>query len=555
GSSPAGRPRTISIGWAAGLLGVAAFVGIIFWRGSTEPTEDLVGASVLAVEEVQGTVYRSRPGMPRGPVHAKDRIAEGESLDTAGDRSRILLRYSDGTRLALEEHSVLKELGEGAPGGKRMFLGQGALHLVVAPQPPTHPLVVRTPQGQAQVVGTAFGLRVDSESGGRTRLEVEEGRVKLSRPDGTSIEVSGGFYAVAGAGVELVAHASIPPPKPGTWKNLMDSFIPPVSLDARDFKSQNYGMQTLALCAGHPNVLYVGTCYQGIYKSIDGGDHWVRINSGVNGANLETGRNWTLAVDPVNSDVVYTVAGGGVGQGIWKSTNGGVDWSQMMDSSLFQQTTADVYCISIDPANPRHLLVGFHSGWASGNDAGVLESADAGTTWIAHPPRPGWGSGHYAFFIDSVTWILATEGNGIWRTADSGRAWTQVDSQHHLQHGAGQLYQAANGALYLGAVGHLLRSTDQGRSWNPVGLPPTSDGYNAIVGDGIYLYAQPANTGGASGPPSPYYVSPETDGLSWSPYNAQTFSDGPMSLVADRAGRIVYSSNWRAGVWRLIVPR
>ncbi|HXX94307.1 MAG TPA: hypothetical protein VEN81_11795, partial [Planctomycetota bacterium] len=91
----------------------------------------------------------------------------------------------------------------------------------------------------------------------------------------------------------------------------MPNFSPAVSLNASDFGNSNYGMQSLALCVSQPNILYVGTCYQGIYKSIDWGDTWVRVNTGANGPNLETGRNWTLAVDPTNPDVVYTVCGYG----------------------------------------------------------------------------------------------------------------------------------------------------------------------------------------------------------------------------------------------------
>ena len=83
--------------------------------------------------------------------------------------------------------------------------------------------------------------------------------------------------------------------------------------------------------------------------------------------------------------------------------------------------------------------------------------------------------------------------------------------------------------------------------------PATPDGYNAIIGDGTYLYAQRANTGYATTAPAPYVTSLETDGVTWTPFNggAQLFSDGPINMVFDPVNRIVYSSNWRAGVWRL----
>jgi hypothetical protein len=83
--------------------------------------------------------------------------------------------------------------------------------------------------------------------------------------------------------------------------------------------------------------------------------------------------------------------------------------------------------------------------------------------------------------------------------------------------------------------------------------PETPDGYNSVIGDGTYLYIQPANTGLASSGAHTYYYSLESDGTSWQPYNGQTFPDGPMAMVFDAQNRIIYSSNWCAGVWKLTV--
>jgi len=258
-------------------------------------------------------------------------------------------------------------------------------------------------------------------------------------------------------------------------------------------------------------------------------------------------------VDPTNANVVYTVAGYGSGQGIWKSTNGGVDWTQMLPASVMQSATADIYAISIDPSDRNHLLVGSHSGWNFGADAGVLESKDAGATWSLHPAQSAWGKGHYVFFITSTTWLLGTQDAGFWRTTNSGGNWTKV-SNENLQHGGGQLYRASTGVLYTGALQSVLRSTDNGASWTRVG-PSTSDGFNGIIGDGTYLYAQRANTGLASTGSQPYYISRESDGVTWTPQNngAQTFPNGPMNMVYDATNRIIYSSNWLAGVWKLNV--
>ena len=247
---------------------------------------------------------------------------------------------------------------------------------------------------------------------------------------------------------------------------------------------------------------------------------------------------------------MYTTNGYGSDQGLYKSVDGGVNWTEMLGTTR-TQTTGDVYSIQIDPNDHQHLLVGFHSDWPSGTP-GVIESKNGGASWIVHPPQPSWGHGHYVFFITSTTWLIATQDDGFWRTTNSGQSWNKVADQS-MSHGGDSLYRGADGALYTGASQTLLRSTNDGESWTEVGFH-SSDGYYAVIGDGTNLWSQPANTGFATANPQPpYYTSPVSDGTTWSPYHAnETFPEnGPMSMAFDPANGIIYSSNWRAGVWRL----
>ncbi len=345
------------------------------------------------------------------------------------------------------------------------------------------------------------------------------------------------------------AGATATPAPTGQWVNIS----PPGVSTNPNSPASNYGFQTVATDPRHPGTVYVGTCYQGLWKTTDGGNTWAKVNTGTNGPNLDTGRIWSLAVDPFNANTLYAVNGYGSGQGLWKSTDGGVDWSQMFSQSIMQSLSADVYDVTPDPYLANHVLVAFHGGWGGGADAGILESFDGGATWTIHNPISGWGAGHYIMFLNnSSTWLLATQYDGFWRTSDSGATWTQVSTQN-MQHGGEEIYHAANGAWYTGSVGALLRSTDNGASWTTVTpVAGTPDGYNAVIGDGTTLYAQPANTGAANSPHS-YYVSPENGGTTWVAQNNQSFSDGPMSMAYDPVNHVVYSSNWDGGVWKLQV--
>lgn len=358
--------------------------------------------------------------------------------------------------------------------------------------------------------------------------------------------------------------SAVPAPTPvGTWVNVTPQ--------------GNTGVLGIASSASSPSTLYVNAystwppsgSNSGIYKSTNGGDSWVGPigtkfynydgSAYTDGNPWNKGVAWTIAVDPTNPNVVYAMCAFWGPQGLWKTTDGGNTWRSILSGTDTSQMTADIYAITIDPRNPLHVLLTFHSGWHFTADAGVAESKDGGNTWIQHPPTGAWGAGHYVFFLgrddagnpSSDAWILATQYAGYWRTMNAGQTWTQVSSQYNMQHGAGAMYRASNGALYMGATNHLIRSTDNGRTWVDSNAPSNQDGYNAVIGDGVRMYIQTANTGSNTTGPQPYYTSLETDGTHWAVQNSQRFNDGPGWMAVDRSRKIIYSANWHYGLWRL----
>ncbi len=331
--------------------------------------------------------------------------------------------------------------------------------------------------------------------------------------------------------------------------------------------SFNFGFQAIAIDPHAPTTLYVGTCYQGLWKTKDGGRSWYRANTGTNGDVLNGGRLWSLAIDRFSPSTLYAANGYGSwdgrsdAQGIWKSTDGGTDWQQMLPptSTVAQRTSLDVYEVVTDPYRSGHILVAFHSDWAGlghPHPSGLLESTDGGATWIVHQAPRGWAGGNrYVFFLNnSATWLVGTQDAGYWRTADSGKSWHQV-SRVGRQDGGGGIYRARNGVWYVGALTGLLRSADDGQTWIVVGPRPGADGYYTVIGDGRHLYAQTANGGFNTSGPNYYVWSPESDGVHWARYNDQLFRDGPMSMAYDPINHVIYSSNWDAGLWKLQTGR
>jgi ferric-dicitrate binding protein FerR (iron transport regulator) len=155
----------------------------------------------IAIGRVEGEVYVVA-GSEKVRAPAGRAIAPGEGLQAVGAQSGATVAFRDGTRVDLGPGTVLREIVEGSR-GKRIGVTQGRVAAQVARQPADRPLVIATPHAEVKVLGTRLSVGV---SPGSTRVEVSEGRVRVTRqPDGASVELTAGLHAVASPGVPLAA--------------------------------------------------------------------------------------------------------------------------------------------------------------------------------------------------------------------------------------------------------------------------------------------------------------------------------------------------------------
>jgi hypothetical protein len=288
----------------------------------------------------------------------------------------------------------------------------------------------------------------------------------------------------------------------------------------------------------------------GLFKTINGGGSWAKIG------NLD--EPIRIRIDPNDTQHLYAADGvRGNTEGFWVSTDGGESWEHPPGFADLEQTEGglfpwDVYDTAVDPTDFNHVLVSFHGAWGWtdspwNTSSGVVESTDGGESWVVHPPG-AWGTGHSINFLynpelatgDSNTWLVGTQGPGMFRTTDAGESWTQVN-EVGIQHGGGTVYYASTGVLYATGADSLYRSTDNGASFAKVG---PSGGYNGIGGDGTRLYA---GKGFSSGLPT---SSLETDGQTWSDYGSQAIG-GTFQIEYDSINGIVYATTWTSGIWAL----
>jgi len=150
----------------------------------------------------------------------------------------------------------------------------------------------------------------------------------------------------------------------------------------------------------NPKVVWVGTgeswvrnsvsIGDGVYKSTDGGDTWTNLGL------KESEHIAQILVDPTSSTTVYVCATGKLWsdsdeRGVYKTTDGGTTWSKIL-AGANQSTGCSM--MSMDPSAPRTIFAGMwdfrRQGWTfrSGGDgptapsgSGLFKSTDGGATW------------------------------------------------------------------------------------------------------------------------------------------------------------------------------
>lgn len=172
------------------------------------------------------------------------RLQPGDSLQTASDEDRAVLRYDDGTKITLLGSSSL--LVQNAPGkGKKLELKSGLLLADVARQPAGLPLLIRTPHTQVRVLGTKFELAAHQQHG--TRLDLETGRVELVRGEERPLQVEPNSIAVVPTTPEPIRVS----PRPATVRS------PIRETSFRGLKSVDF--------AKGDNTLVAATRWQAVY--------------------------------------------------------------------------------------------------------------------------------------------------------------------------------------------------------------------------------------------------------------------------------------------------
>lgn len=140
-----------------------------------------------------------------------------------------------------------------------------------------------------------------------------------------------------------------------------------------------------------------------------------------------SGRTTTVRYHPTDPNIIYIGAAFG---GIWKSTNGGLNWTSSSDFEVSLSSGS----IAIDPADNNILYYGTGEATYSGASyygRGILKSTNAGSTWVNL--TSGLPSLTYCSRLvvkpGTKSAVFAAMGNsGLYKSTNGGLNWVQVVS-------------------------------------------------------------------------------------------------------------------------------
>jgi photosystem II stability/assembly factor-like uncharacterized protein len=195
---------------------------------------------------------------------------------------------------------------------------------------------------------------------------------------------------------------------------------------------------------GRPAVLYIGQGDGGVWKSDDYGRTWNPIFDG-----QPTQSIGAIAVAASNPNIIYVASGEGlhrpdlsVGDGIYKSTDGGKSWTH-----LGLPDSQQIAALAVDPHDPNRVFAAvLGHPYGPSADRGIFRSTDGGQTWqkVLYKDEntggcdiemdPSNPSVLYACMweVREGPWEDNNEFNGtaggLFKSTDGGNTWQQLTS-------------------------------------------------------------------------------------------------------------------------------
>ncbi|MDZ4714087.1 MAG: hypothetical protein SH819_01340 [Cytophagales bacterium] len=315
------------------------------------------------------------------------------------------------------------------------------------------------------------------------------------------------------------------------FKGMKPRSIGPASMSGR--------ITAIDAVISNPDIIYAGAASGGVWKSTSGGASWTPLFD--KESTLSVG---AIAIQQDNPSVVWVGTGEGNprnslngGDGIYKSLDGGVTWKKMG-----LEKTRHIHRIIIDPKSTNTVYVGsIGSPWGDHPERGVYKTTDGGVTWsqiLSVDSRTGLGelvmdpanpnkliANMWEHRRQPWTFKSGGPGSGLHITYDGGKTWKKITSKNGLPEGElGRMGLAIARskpevvyALVEAKKNALYRSEDGGEKWTMI-----ND--KSEIGDRPFYYFE-------------IYVDPKNENRVYTIYSGVNISeDGGKSFSRTQSG-------------------
>ncbi len=286
-----------------------------------------------------------------------------------------------------------------------------------------------------------------------------------------------------------------------TWKPVSDG-------------QTNPSIGALAIAPSSEKIIYIGTgeCDMrsditngnGIYKSTDGGEHWIHTG-------LEDSRHiGKILIDHKNSDLVLVAAlghayGPNEERGVFRTTNGGKSWQKV----LYKNNQTGAIDLAWDDQNPKVVYASMwqakRTAWSQyppdeGPESGLYKSTDEGSSWteIRGKGFPASQLGRVGVAVvegsngKNVYALIEAKGkeSGLYYSGDGGSNWKLMSNNSNIitrmwYFGRVFIDPQNPKTIYI-PNRSILRSTDSGKTFTVIKGEPGGDDYH-------FLWIDPQN--------------------------------------------------------------
>ena len=286
--------------------------------------------------------------------------------------------------------------------------------------------------------------------------------------------------------------------------------------------------------------LWDSDTHRGIYRTTDGGKSWQRVLY-VNG---DTGGG-DLAMDPSDANTLYasmwqfrrkpwSFTSGGPGSGLYKTTDGGATWKKL--SSGLPAGTLGRIALDVSPANPKRIYAVVEH-----KNSALYRSDDAGETWQYMnnnsnlTVRPFYFARIVAHPKDADK--VYKPSLGLSYSEDGGKTFTGIGGSFHGDLHALWLDPQRPRHMLLGTDGGVFISEDGGNDWRDVLSINASQMYHVS-----YDMEQPYNVyGGLQDNGTWMGPSDNADGIMSRHWRSLNGGDGFWALVDTKDPDYVYT--------------